>query len=106
MDSELQTYCRYFADAAQRVYEAHRQNSHPPLKRLKAYEFTTVTLSGSLLTNLAAYFAAGNNTICIYNPSPVESSHGYSNNYLQWSSVTLTVTYTEGVSVPTVSSVR
>ena len=104
MDSELQTYCRYFADAAQRVYEAHRQNSHPPLKRLKAYEFTTVTLSGSLLTNLAAYFAAGNNTICIYNPSPVESSHGYSNNYLQWSSVTLTVTYTEGVSVPTVSS--
>lgn len=34
----------------------------------------------------------------------MESSHGYSNNYLQWSSVTLTVTYTEGVSVPTVSS--
>lgn len=65
---------------------------------------TTVALSGSLLTNLATYFAAGNNTICIYNPSPVESSHGYSNNYLQWSSVTLTVTYTEGVSVPTVSS--
>ena len=65
---------------------------------------TTVALSGTLLTNLAAYFAAGNNTICIYNPSPVESSHGYSNNYLQWSSVTLTVTYTEGVSVPTVSS--
>lgn len=104
MDSELQTYRRYFADAAQRVYEAHRQNSRPPLKRLKAYEFTTVTLSGLLLTNLAAYFAAGHNTICIYNPSPVESSHGYSNNYLQWSSVTLTVTYTEGVSVPTVSS--
>ena len=41
---------------------------------------TTVELTGSLLTNLAAYFAAGNNTICIYNPSPVESSHGYSNN--------------------------
>lgn len=65
---------------------------------------TTVALSGTLLTNLAAYFAAGNNTICIYNPSPVESSHGYSNNYLQWSSVTLTVTYTEAASVPTVSS--
>ena len=65
---------------------------------------TTVALSGTLLTNLAAYFAAGNNTFCIYNPSPVESSHGYSNNYLQWSSVTITVTYTEGVSVPTVSS--
>lgn len=65
---------------------------------------TTVALSGTLLTNLAAYFAAGNNTICIYNPSPVASSQGYSTNYLQWSSVTLTVTYTEGVSVPTVSS--
>ena len=65
---------------------------------------TTVELSGTLLTNLAAYFAAGNKTICIYNPSPVESSHGYSNNYLQWSSVTLAVTYTEAASIPTVSS--
>ena len=65
---------------------------------------TTVIITGSLLTNLAAYFAAGNNTITIYNPSPVESSHGYSNNYLQWSSVTMTVTYTEAASVPTVSS--
>ena len=65
---------------------------------------TTVSITGSLLTNLAAYFAAGNNTITIYNPSPVESSHGYSNNYLQWSSVTMTVTYTEAASVPTVSS--
>ena len=37
---------------------------------------TTVALSGTLLTNLAAYFAAGNNTICIYNPSPVASSQG------------------------------
>ena len=64
---------------------------------------TTVNITGSLLTNLAAYFSAGNNTICIYNPSPVESSHGYSNNYLQWSSVTMTITYTEGVSVPTLS---
>ena len=65
---------------------------------------TTVNITGSLLTNLAAYFAAGNNTITIYNPSPVESSHGYSNNYLQWSSVTMTVTYTEAASVPTVSA--
>ena len=65
---------------------------------------TTVSITGSLLTNLAAYFAADNNTITIYNPSPVESSHGYSNNYLQWSSVTMTVTYTEAASVPTVSS--
>ena len=65
---------------------------------------TTVSITGSLLTNLAAYFAAGNNTITIYNPSPVESSHGYSNNYLQWSSVTMTVTYTEAASVPTVSA--
>ena len=65
---------------------------------------TTVNITGSLLTNLAAYFAEGNNTITIYNPSPVESSHGYSNNYLQWSSVTMTVTYTEAASVPTVSA--
>ena len=65
---------------------------------------TTVSITGSLQTNHAAYFAAGNNTITIYNPSPVESSHGYSNNYLQWSSVTMTVTYTEAASVPTVSS--
>ena len=57
-----------------------------------------------MLTNLAAYFAAGNNTLCIYNPSPVAGSQGYSRNYLQWSSVTMTVTYTEGVSSPTVSS--
>lgn len=64
---------------------------------------TTVRIDGSLLTNLAAYFSAGNNTICLYNPSPVETSHGYSYNYLQWSSVTMTVTYTEGVSVPTLS---
>ncbi len=65
---------------------------------------TTVTLSGSLLSNLAGYFASGNNTICIYNPSPEKSGQGYSRNYLQWSSVSMTVTYTEGVSVPTLSS--
>lgn len=65
---------------------------------------TTIALSGSLLSNLAGYFASGNNTICIYNPSPEKSSQGYSKNYLQWSSVSMTVTYTEGVSVPTLSS--
>lgn len=65
---------------------------------------TTNVITGTLLTNLAAYFAAGNNTLCIYNPSPVAGSQGYSRNYLQWSSVTMTVTYTEGVSSPTVSS--
>lgn len=65
---------------------------------------TTVTLTGDILTNLAAYFTAGNNTFCIYNPSPVAGSQGYSRNYLQWTSLTMTVTYTEGVSQPTVSS--
>ena len=30
---------------------------------------STYTLSGDLLNNLAAYIAAGNNTICLYNPS-------------------------------------
>jgi len=65
---------------------------------------TNNVISGTLLTNLATYFAAGNNTICIYNPSPVAGSQGYSRNYLQWSSVTMTVTYAEGVSQPTVSA--
>ena len=46
---------------------------------------TTHTLTGALLTNLAAYLEAGNNTICLFNPSPVKSSQGYSTNYLQWS---------------------
>lgn len=64
---------------------------------------TTVTLTGTVLTNLAAYFAAGYNTVCIYNPSPVASSQGYSNNYLQWTSLSMDVTYTEGVSAPSVS---
>lgn len=39
MDSELRTYTRYFADAGQRVYEAHRQNSRPVLKLVKAQAF-------------------------------------------------------------------
>ena len=61
---------------------------------------TSYNLSGTLLTNMAAYIAAGNNTFTIYNPSPSASYEGYSNNYLQWSDVTITVTYTEGVSNP------
>lgn len=65
---------------------------------------TTNTISGTLLTNMAAYFSAGNNTLCIYNPNPVESAKGYSENYLQWTEVIITVTYTEAASVPTLSS--
>ena len=41
MDSELRTYRRYFADAGQRVYQEHRQNSRPPLKLVKAHDFIT-----------------------------------------------------------------
>lgn len=65
---------------------------------------STYTLSGDLLNNLAAYFAAGNNTVCLYNPSPVKSSQGYSNNYLQWTECTITVTYEEVASQPTLSA--
>jgi hypothetical protein len=64
---------------------------------------STYTLSGDLLNNLAAYIAAGNNTICLYNPSPVKSSQGYSTNYLQWSDCTITVTYEEAASKPSLS---
>ena len=61
---------------------------------------STYTLSGDLLNNLAAYIAEGNNTICLYNPNPVKSSQGYSTNYLQWSECTITVTYEEAASKP------
>ena len=64
---------------------------------------STYTLSGELLNNLAAYIAAGNNTICLYNPSPVKSSQGYSTNYLQWTECTITVTYEEAASKPSLS---
>ena len=64
---------------------------------------STYTLSGELLNNLAAYIAEGNNTICLYNPSPVKSSQGYSTNYLQWSECTITVTYEEAASKPTLN---
>ncbi len=65
----------------------------------KTYEMT-----GNLLAAMGAYMAQGNNTFVIYNPDPVAGSQGYSRNYLLWSSVTITVTYEEAVSVPTVSS--
>lgn len=65
---------------------------------------TSYTFDGQLLTNLIAYIAAGNNTFCLYNPSPVSSGEGYSNNYMVWNAATLTVTYEEGVSAPSVSS--
>ncbi len=64
---------------------------------------TNYTLSGDLLNNLAAYIAEGNNTICLYNPNPVKSSQGYSTNYLQWSECTITVTYEEAASKPTLN---
>lgn len=64
---------------------------------------TTTTLSGTLFTNLAAYLAAGNNTICLFNPSPSTSSQGYSNNYMQWNACQIIVTYEEAASVPTTS---
>jgi hypothetical protein len=64
---------------------------------------TTNTLSGSLLTNFAAYLAAGNNTICLYNPSPSASGQGYSYNYMQWTACQIIVTYEEAASVPTTS---
>ena len=64
---------------------------------------TTNTLSGTLLTNFAAYLAAGNNTICLYNPSPSASGQGYSYNYMQWTACQIIVTYEEAASVPTTS---
>lgn len=65
---------------------------------------SSYALTGALFDNLAAYFAAGNNTICLFNPSPVKSSQGYSNNYLQWTECTITVTYEEAASQPTLSA--
>ena len=56
---------------------------------------TTNVISGALLTAMGAYISQGNNTFTIYNPSPSASSQGYSTNYLQWTSVTITVTYEE-----------
>ena len=65
---------------------------------------TYVELEGELLANMAAYLSAGNNTICLYNPSPVKSAQGYSMNYLQWNTCSIVVVYDEGASKPTLSS--
>ena len=65
---------------------------------------TTNTFTGTLLTNVANYLAAGNNTFVLYNPSPSASSQGYSYNYFQWSSVVITVAYEEASSAPTTSA--
>lgn len=64
---------------------------------------TSYAMSGTLLSNMASYIAAGNNTFTIYNPNATASYEGYSYNYLQWTDVTITVTYQEGVSSPSVS---
>ncbi len=54
---------------------------------------TSYYITGSLFTQMAAYIAQGNNCFTIYNPSPTQSSQGYARNYLQWSSVTITIVY-------------
>ena len=64
---------------------------------------TTCTLSGTVLTNVAAYIQAGNNTFTIYNPDASASPKGYSYNYFQWTAVTITITYTDAASIPSVS---
>ena len=51
---------------------------------------TSYNLTGALFENLAAYLRQGNNTICLFNPSPQASSQGYSRNYLLWTAATLT----------------
>ena len=66
--------------------------------------YTSYYITGSLFTAMANYIAAGNNSFTIYNPYASASSQGYSYNYLQWSSVVITITYEEAVSQPTVSS--
>lgn len=53
LDSELRTYRKYFWDAGQRVYEANRQNSRPPLKLLKAYDFVAYAEKQMLEEKLA-----------------------------------------------------
>ena len=65
---------------------------------------SSYTLSGGLLTNLANYFAAGNNTLILYNPDPEQSSQVYSKNYLKWTAASITITYQEAVSQPTLEN--
>ena len=65
---------------------------------------TSYDFSGALFNNVAAYLQAGNNTFCLYNPSPSASAQGYSYNYFQWTAATLYVTYEEGISQPRASA--
>ena len=65
---------------------------------------TVYQMAGTLFNNMAAYISQGNNTFTIYNPSPGASSQGYSYNYLQWTAVTITITYEEAVSQPSTSA--
>ena len=65
---------------------------------------TSHSITGDLLTAMASYITAGNNTFLIYNPSPEQSSQGYAKNYLMWTDVTLTVNYDEAVSSPSLSA--
>lgn len=70
---------------------------------------TSNAITGTLLTGVAAYIEAGNNTFVIYEESPTKSSYGdYSANFMVWTACSITVTYEEGASVPTtnVSSVN
>ncbi|MBQ7850698.1 MAG: IS30 family transposase, partial [Clostridia bacterium] len=53
LDSELRQYTRYFSDVGQRVYEEHRENSRPPLKLAKAYEFVAYAEQQMLEEKLA-----------------------------------------------------
>lgn len=39
MDTELRKTQKYFWEVGQRVYEEHRQNSRPPMKLMRAYDF-------------------------------------------------------------------
>lgn len=53
LDSELRVKRKYFGDAGQRVYGAHRQNSRPPLKLVKAYAFVSYAETQMLEEKLA-----------------------------------------------------
>ncbi len=65
---------------------------------------TSYSITGGLFSAMAAYITAGNNTFVLYNPSPEQGSQGYSRNYFLWSNVTLTVSYDEAVSTPSLSA--
>ncbi len=62
----------------------------------------TFTLSGDTLTNLVSYLTSGRNTLTLYESNPQATSKGWSRNYFIWTSVTMTVTYQEQTSQPTI----